>query len=340
MDLISVIVPVYKVEKYLNRCIDSILGQTYKDFELILVDDGSPDNCGRICDEYAEKDSRIHVIHKKNGGLSDARNAGLDWAFEHSDSEWIAFVDSDDWIPNDSLSILYNSAINNNADLSFGLYQRFDDETYYQVDYSDSRGIITKYEFWGKRYSLSGYCGFNESSCASIACGKLYSKSLFENTRFEKGRLHEDEFILHKIINNCNKIMCVDKLVYYYYQRSDSIMGTRNLKSAIDYITAYVNRYSYFRSQKDNIDYFTELSLIYIDYMIDFYSSIYNKCEKNDEVVRSVKKTYNKIYLFLLKEKSFYGCSIRKKIDYFCFFVSYRFYNVVEHIMQINHSNI
>ena len=96
--LVSVIVPVYKVEKYLRRCIDSILNQTFTGFNLILVDDGSPDNCGLICDEYAEKDNRIHVIHKKNGGLSDARNAGLEWYFEHSDSKWLTFIDSDDWI--------------------------------------------------------------------------------------------------------------------------------------------------------------------------------------------------------------------------------------------------
>ena len=105
---ISVIVPVYKVEKYLSRCIDSILAQTYTDFELILVDDGSPDNCGKICDGYAEKDNRV-VIHQGNGGISAARNAGIDWAFENSDSEWIAFIDSDDWVHPLYLECLYNA---------------------------------------------------------------------------------------------------------------------------------------------------------------------------------------------------------------------------------------
>ena len=109
MPVISVIVPVYNVEKYLHRCVDSILAQTFTDFELILVDDGSPDNCGKICDEYAEKDSRIHVIHKVNGGLSDARNAGLDWAFANSNSEWVTFIDSDDWVDKYYLEYLYNS---------------------------------------------------------------------------------------------------------------------------------------------------------------------------------------------------------------------------------------
>ena len=95
---ISVIVPVYKVEAFLNRCVDSILCQTYEDFEIILVDDGSPDTCGALCDEYARKDGRVHVIHQENGGLSAARNTGIDWAFANSTSRWLAFVDSDDWV--------------------------------------------------------------------------------------------------------------------------------------------------------------------------------------------------------------------------------------------------
>ena len=98
MPTISVVVPVYKVEKYLNRCVDSILNQTYKDFELILMDDGSPDKAPEICDDYAKKYDFIHVIHQKNGGLSAARNSGIEWALENSDSEWITFIDSDDWI--------------------------------------------------------------------------------------------------------------------------------------------------------------------------------------------------------------------------------------------------
>ena len=110
MPQISVIVPIYKVEQYLERCVDSILNQTFTDFELVLVDDGSPDNCGAICDEYAKKNERIVVIHKENGGLSDARNAGIEWALNNSGSEWITFIDSDDWVHIDYLEYLYNSA--------------------------------------------------------------------------------------------------------------------------------------------------------------------------------------------------------------------------------------
>lgn len=110
MPTISVIVPVYKVEPYLNRCVDSILRQTYQDFELILVDDGSPDRCGEICDGYARQDSRVHVIHKENGGLSDARNAGIDWVEANSDSRWLIFADSDDWVHPELLARLLDAA--------------------------------------------------------------------------------------------------------------------------------------------------------------------------------------------------------------------------------------
>ena len=124
MPVISVIVPVYNVEKYLHRCVDSILAQTFTDFELILVDDGSPDNCGKICDEYAEKDSRIHVIHKVNGGLSDARNAGIDWAFANSNSEWVTFIDSDDWVDKYYLEYLYNSILTHKTKLAVCNYEK------------------------------------------------------------------------------------------------------------------------------------------------------------------------------------------------------------------------
>ena len=107
---ISVIVPVYKVEEFLSRCVDSILCQSYPDFEVILVDDGSPDCSGQMCEDYARQDSRIHVIHQENGGLAAARNSGIDWTFAHSDSRWLAVVDSDDWVHPDFLKVLYETA--------------------------------------------------------------------------------------------------------------------------------------------------------------------------------------------------------------------------------------
>ena len=126
MPEISIIVPVYNVEKYLQRCVDSILAQTFSDFELLLVDDGSPDNCGEICDWYATQDDRVHVIHQKNGGLSAARNAGIDWAFSNSDSQWLNFIDSDDWVHPQYLEVLKNAVDKDGTDLSITKLHRTD----------------------------------------------------------------------------------------------------------------------------------------------------------------------------------------------------------------------
>ena len=127
MPKISVIVPVYKVEPFLSECVNSVLEQSFRDFDLILVDDGSPDSCPQICDAYAQKDERVHVIHKENGGLSSARNAGIDLAMEHSSSEWLAFVDSDDYLHKNYLSAMYQAAKEHDADLVVCDYTRVDE---------------------------------------------------------------------------------------------------------------------------------------------------------------------------------------------------------------------
>ena len=131
MAQISVIVPVYKVEPYLRRCVDSILAQTFTDFELILVDDGSPDNCGAICEEYEKKDSRVHVIHQENEGLSAARNAGIEWVFANSNSEWLNFVDSDDWVHPQMLERLYHAVLEHNVKVSICGYEETDGEIHW-----------------------------------------------------------------------------------------------------------------------------------------------------------------------------------------------------------------
>ena len=193
--LISVIVPVYKVEKYIHRCVDSILAQTFTDFELILVDDGSPDNCGKICDEYAEKDNRIHVIHKENGGLSDARNAGIDWAFANSDSEWITFIDSDDWIHPKYLEALYNAVKETGCEISICGYEETTGDSP-KVDDINLQAVIVSTEDF--------FCEHNVN--AVVAWGKLYKKELFREIRYPVGKLHEDEFTTYKLLfqyENC-----------------------------------------------------------------------------------------------------------------------------------------
>ena len=211
MALVSVIVPVYKVEPYLHRCVDSILAQTFTDFELILVDDGSPDRCGEICDEYAAKDSRIHVIHQKNGGISAARNAGIDWAFANSDSEYLSFVDSDDWVHEKYLEMLYKAVVTTQADFSQCSFVTTTEEIQ-DCFIGESIHLISP-----KEQYINWYCPF--------ACGKLYSKKTFETLRYPVGIVYEDLTIWYKLLFSFSSVANVNEPLYYYFQRDDSIMN-------------------------------------------------------------------------------------------------------------------
>lgn len=214
MPSISVIVPVYKVEPFLHRCIDSILAQTYHDFELILVDDGSPDSCGAICDRYAAKDSRIHVIHQQNGGLSAARNTGIDWAFSESDSRWLAFVDSDDWVHPDYLRVLYTTAEQTLCKISACGFFRTSGEAFpAQQDFSVQSLSADDY-----------YCGRMHEGVTAVVWNKLYHKSLFKQLRYPIGKLHEDEFTTYVAIYKAGKIGVTPAQLYAYYQNPDGIM--------------------------------------------------------------------------------------------------------------------
>ena len=209
---ISVIVPVYKVEAYLHRCVDSILAQTFTDFELILVDDGSPDNCGKICDEYAAKDKRIHAIHQENGGLSAARNAGIDWAFANSDSQWLSFIDSDDWVHPCFLEYLYRAVQETGCKVSACSFVRVEgQEEYPEIPFSEAVENWEQFyiEDWGR---------------GVVACCKLYAKELFSCLRYPVGRIHEDEFLTYKILDRAKEVAVLDANLYYYYQNPGGII--------------------------------------------------------------------------------------------------------------------
>lgn len=214
MPSISVIVPVYRVEAFLHRCVDSILAQTYTDFELILVDDGSPDRCGEICDVYAQKDSRIHVIHQKNGGLSAARNSGIDWVMKHSDSRWLAFVDSDDWVHPDFLKILYETAENTGCKISAcGFYSSTGEDIPQQESFQPEALSSDDY-----------YCGQYHDGSTAVAWNKLYNRFLFKKLRYPIGKLHEDEFTTYLAVYAAGKVGVTGAKLYAYYQNPDGIM--------------------------------------------------------------------------------------------------------------------
>lgn len=211
---ISVIVPVYKVENFIHRCVDSILCQSFQDFELILVDDGSPDSCGIICDAYARQDSRIHVIHQKNGGLSAARNSGIDWVLANSDSHWLSFVDSDDWVHPDFLKVLHDAAQQTLCKISACGFYRTEGEAFpEEQDFSVECFSADDY-----------YCGTIHGGVTAVAWNKLYHRSLFKKLRYPIGKLHEDEFTTYLAVYQAGKIGVTPAQLYAYYQNPEGIM--------------------------------------------------------------------------------------------------------------------
>ena len=221
---VSIIVPVYKVEDYLERCVKSILAQTYTDFELILVDDWSPDRCGEMCDVFAKEDPRIRVIHKKNGGLSDARNVGMDVAI----GKYLIFIDSDDFIPENALERLCTLVQQYSADIAIG-------------------GICNCYETWreskpaiAETHVYSNIEMLKVALTDSIsACGKLISADLCRNYRFEVGRTYEDAFFTPKLLLSINKAVMTNEFVYFYWHRSGSITTKCDPDKVMDVVDAY-----------------------------------------------------------------------------------------------------
>lgn len=214
--LISIIVPCYNVERYLPKCIDSILSQTYKNIEIWLVDDGSPDNCGKICDEYAEKDNRIKVIHKENGGLSDARNAALDMM----NGEYVTFVDSDDYVATDYVEIMYNLIVKYNAQIAVTLHICF----YEGMEPKQDTCNGDKIRVFSREEAIQNM--FYQKDFDTMAWAKIYHRSLFaDEIRYPKGWLYEDLPTTYRLMEKCMKIAFCNYKGYYYLLRYNSIEG-------------------------------------------------------------------------------------------------------------------
>lgn len=234
--LISVIVPVYKVEPYLDRCIQSIVNQTYQNLEIILVDDGSPDNCPSMCDTWSKKDSRIKVVHKKNGGLSDARNVGMSIA----SGELIGFVDSDDWISSDMYQLLYSHMIESNSDISAcGVEMLWENGAPSRMLTQAGNSILTQKE------ALQAI--IEESWLKQPVWYKLYKSSLIQNLAFPIGKYHEDVFWSYQAIARAERVCVFDTPLYFYLQHPTSIMGQGFSEKRIDGLDAKAQRLLFFR---------------------------------------------------------------------------------------------
>lgn len=236
--LISVIIPVYQVEPYLKHCIESVINQTYCNLEIILVDDGSTDGSGEICDQYADKDNRIKVIHQENQGLSAARNCGI----ETAQGEYLSFVDSDDWIDARFIEAMYEISVKAGCDIVQCNFQNVINDCSEEDKREGNYTVYSPREFSIATYTLLSW------KC-NVAWNKLYKAFLFDGIRYPVGKFHEDEFTTYKLVWRANNIAVTNTKLYFYRQRTDSIMGSAYSLKRLDAGEAYREREDFYEGK-------------------------------------------------------------------------------------------
>lgn len=301
-ELISIIIPIYNVEKYLTACIKSVMGQTYKEIEILLIDDGSTDGCGKICDEYSLIDPRIKVYHKKNGGLSDARNYGV----TKTNGKFIFFLDSDDYMELDTIEKLYINLKKYNADISISNFYY-----YYGEDNMIENYKITSDLVLNKQEAMQEL--LKNDFFKNFAWGKLYRKEIIENILFPINTWFEDIYWMHHVIHEIDKIVFINDTLVYYRQRTDSISYNRGLKK-IDLIEGYFYRREFLKHNYPDLlqsfdlslyKVFKEVSISFffsknVNNMLEFYRYIKNINMKYREELIQCNKM-NKKFLFKIK---------------------------------------
>ena len=317
MELISIIVPVYKVEKYLNKCINSILDQTYQNIEIILVDDGGKDKCPMICDEYAKIDQRVKVIHQENRGLSGARNVGIEMA----KGEYLIFVDSDDTIEKTLVKDLYECAKKNNTPIAIcGRRYVFEDGT---IICKQPDNIEKTFDFKDAIIEMNKFDLFDMSAWA-----KIYKHDIFEKIRFPEGKLSEDYFIMYKLIELSGKVSYISKPLYNYMQRDNSISRNKNINH--DFIEAAK------KQLEDLEDKYPDLKeTLHIAYasanltVLDFYIKNEVKCPK--EKIREFRNVVKENIIYIKINKNI---KITKKFQFYIFLLNYTLYKVIFKIFR------
>lgn len=280
--LISVIIPVYKVEAYLTACVKSVQAQTYQNIEIILVDDGSPDNCPKMCDEFAAQDSRIRVIHKENGGLSSARNAGI----EAAKGEYLAFLDSDDlWTPF-FLERLHRAIEETGADFSVCLFCRFCGEPPTELPETVETVVMDRQEAFDCLFNIR-----NENMV--VAPNKLYKRSVFGAIRYPQGKLHEDEAVIHEIIGSATTVAWVDEVHYLYRQSPNSITTAKFNLRRLDEMYAKEQRIAFFeaRGMQELAD---QTKIVYLNNLMRLYRTAQAELEDHRIANKVCKKCYTR----------------------------------------------
>lgn len=295
--LVSVIVPIYKVEPYLEKCVTSIRNQTYRNLEIILIDDGSPDGCGQMCDLYASADNRVRVIRQENKGLSEARNSGIDIAT----GEYILFVDGDDWIELNTVECLLQACLDYSADASCcGHYKEFTNRTTIhplveEVKIYEGDEIIAP--------ALKG-------AFAHYVWEKLWKRKLFDTCRFPSGMQFEDVATTWKLLLNCHRVVCISDVLFHYIYRKDSIGNTKTMKNLVDRWIAFKERYDVMAERSEELrNICTKGCLETIGYT---WRWLFIVKDRDEEKIQEMRR--------FLKENQEYinHCSLEKRISLFC----------------------
>ena len=248
--LVSIIVPVFKTEQYLKKCVESILGQTYQNIEVILINDGSPDGCGMLCDEYAKRDGRVHVIHKQNGGQASARNLGL----QNMNGAYVAFVDSDDYIEPDMIAYLYELIRQYDGDISMCAFHKF----------TSSSDVLPVFEEKIETYQNQEAMKLliEDTVVGSHPCNKIFAASLWKDVFFPEGRVYEDLAIMPEVFHRAKKLVVSNQMKYHYLTNPNSTSYTQNKRWAYSLFLALVDRHAFCSEKYPDLAHMTEVRAV------------------------------------------------------------------------------
>lgn len=304
---ITVAVAVYKVEKYLTRCVDSILNQTFTAFELLLIDDGSPDSCGEICDSYALKDERVRVIHQKNAGLAEVRNV----AVHEATCDYITFIDSDDFVNEKYLEILYSSIKENDADISMCCFSLFDDKNLPKKNNFDK----VKFKVLDGAGALRAMTDFSDNDYIKyiVAWNKLIKRSLFDEIVFPAGKLHEDEATTYKLFYKSKKVVVCDAALYYYYRNDEGIMRSESNLIKTDVFDVFEEKVKFFSDKPE----FKQVYLSLVDMGYEIYNDRWDKLKHSQDNKEICEKVKNRFIDYYKRYKKIVKPSYKKYFEFY-----------------------
>ncbi|HFI0378844.1 TPA: glycosyltransferase family 2 protein [Streptococcus suis] len=293
-DLVSIIVPIYNVEKFLPRCIESICNQTYENIEILLINDGSTDGSEQICMDFMKRDSRIRYFLKENGGLSDARNYGI----ERACGKYLAFIDSDDFVESDFILRLYDALVQQNASVAIAGFSKVDENgTILKKELLENEELVlTGREVCKKLHSEKG-------QVFVVAWNKLYKKELFSNVQYAKGKIHEDEYLAYQLFYEIEPIAIVEECLYYYVERRESITRTQMTDLRFECLIEYqLLRIDFFNSKNDSelLTLNQQAFLLFVIQFLEQNRSGFVTPEKKAKL----RGLYTKIYKELMNQNS------------------------------------